>query len=81
MECDLKREMKCEIECDSLPHNAPQTDDRKQQIKRVNGGIEGLSDLALFTELLPVLKTPRLGVFIEPEVGHGETEVHTRVQA
>ena len=31
--------------------------------------------------LLPVLKTPRLGVFMEPEVGHGETEVHARVQA
>ena len=33
------------------------------------------------SELLPVLKTPRLGVFMEPEVGHGETEVHARVQA
>jgi antirestriction protein ArdC len=33
------------------------------------------------TELLPVLKTPRLGVFIEPEVGHGKTEVHEGVQA
>jgi hypothetical protein len=32
-------------------------------------------------ELLPVLKTPRLGVFIEPEVDHGETEVHAGVQA
>jgi hypothetical protein len=31
-------------------------------------------------ELLPVLKTPRLGVFIEPEVGHGKTEVHEGVQ-
>jgi hypothetical protein len=38
----------------------------------------GLSDQLV--ELLPVLKTPRLGVFIEPEVGHGKTEVHEGVQ-
>jgi len=32
-------------------------------------------------ELLPVLKTPRIGVFMEPEVGHGKTNVYERVQA
>jgi hypothetical protein len=31
-------------------------------------------------ELLPVLKTPRLGVFIEPEVGHGKTDVYEGIQ-
>ena len=40
-----------------------------------------VSRLATTFELLPVLKTPRLGVFMEPEVCHGETEVHARVQA
>jgi hypothetical protein len=34
----------------------------------------------LNNELLPVLKTPRLGVFIEPEVGHGKTNVYEGVQ-
>jgi hypothetical protein len=32
-------------------------------------------------ELSPVLKTPSLGVFIEPEVGHGETEAYEGVQS
>jgi hypothetical protein len=27
-------------------------------------------------ELLPVLKTPRLGVSMEPEVSHGETAIN-----
>jgi len=31
-------------------------------------------------ELLPVLKTPRIGVFMEPEVGHGKTNVYEGVQ-
>jgi hypothetical protein len=52
MECDLKREMKCEIECDPPSHDAPQNDHRKRRIERVKGGIEDLSDLALFTMLL-----------------------------
>jgi len=33
------------------------------------------------SELLPVLKTPRIGVFMEPEVDHGKTNVYERVQA
>ncbi len=41
-------------------------------------------DLAPFpnirVELSPVLKTPSLGVFMEPEVGHDETDIYTRVQ-
>jgi len=49
---EKEREREREIECDSPPHNAPQNDHRKQRIKRVNGGIERLSDLALFAMLL-----------------------------
>jgi hypothetical protein len=32
-------------------------------------------------ELLPVLRTPSLGVLMEPEVGDGTTEFYARVQA
>ena len=34
-----------------------------------------------FNGLHPVLKTPSLVFLWNQEVGHGETEVHTRVQA
>jgi hypothetical protein len=37
-------------------------------------------NLRSLSELLPVLKTPRLGVFIEPEVGHGKTDVYEGIQ-
>ena len=58
-----------------------QFSDDKREKGLTKSSFDALVRAALGGELLPVLKTPRLGVFMEPEVGHGETEVHARVQA
>ena len=52
LECDMRREMKCGIDCDSCPRNVWEKVWHRQHIMPTNRGIKELSDLALFTKLL-----------------------------